>query len=90
MPKFEPCPFCGSKDIGYAQGNCYWVAEDFRGNIRAVGCKKCGAIAEIFNVFALGKDEAEERAINSWNRRANNEREQDQGRELLPSSRVDD
>ena len=69
MAELKPCPFCGSEKVGSAKGNCYWVDEEYRDNIRVIGCKKCGAIAGIFNVRALGEKKAKEKAIESWNRR---------------------
>ena len=73
MSELKPCPFCGSHNVSMAKG-ASWIAKKYRGNIRAVCCADCGVFGGVFNLLALTQEEAEKRAIDSWNRRADNER----------------
>ncbi len=72
--KLKPCPFCGSNNIGTAKGYVVFLLKKYRGNVRAVGCRDCGCVAGVFNTLAISIEEAEEKAIDSWNRRADNDR----------------
>ena len=72
--KLKSCPFCGSENIGTAKGYVSFLLKKYRGNVRAIGCKDCGSVAGVFNTFAMSVEEAERLAIESWNRRADNER----------------
>lgn len=72
MAELKPCPFCGSDNIGTAKGFVNFLLKKYRGNIRAVGCRDCGCVAGVFNTLAMPIEEAEEKAIESWNRRVDN------------------
>lgn len=78
MTKIKPCPFCGSKNIGYstkkrnAIGYSYYVVSMY--------CKDCGAygptvLTEHFDHYDYDnwvdkdKDPCKEQAINCWNKR---------------------
>lgn len=70
--KLKPCPFCGSEKVGMSKGlTTSWLHYNYRGNIRAIVCGNCGCCGGIFNTKALDEDVAEEKAVESWNRRAN-------------------
>lgn len=72
MPnELKPCPFCGSDNVKMSKG-ASWMMKKYRGNIRAVGCAECGVFGGVFNLLAMTEKEAEELAIKSWNRRADN------------------
>ena len=65
----KPCPHCGKQaywDEAYEetneQGNTFWRADIFCGNLL-----ECGASV---SVLGFTKEDAEERAKNAWNRRA--------------------
>lgn len=59
-----PCPFCGSKDIGY-----HFIAR--RGCGVMVKCKECGSSSGIFWMTKENgyHDGAELKAAEAWNRR---------------------
>lgn len=71
--ELKPCPFCGSTNTGTAKGYVIFMLKKYRGNVRACGCRDCGAVAGVFNTLAMPVDEAEKKAIESWNRRADND-----------------
>ena len=73
MNELKPCPFCGSGNIAIAK-TASWIGEKYKGNIRAVGCADCGVFGGVFNTLVLTDKEAEKMAIESWNRRADNDR----------------
>lgn len=72
MPnELKPCPFCGSHNVAMSKG-AYWITEKYQGRVRVIGCRDCGVFGGVFNTLALSCGEAEERAIESWNRRVGN------------------
>ena len=68
MAELKPCPFCGSKNVDFVD-TPYWVIAKYQNKLSAVGCRDCGAFGGVFNKLALADEEAEKRAIKSWNRR---------------------
>lgn len=71
--KLKPCPFCGSDYVAMSKG-AHWVAPKYFGRIRVVGCGSCGVFGSVFNTLAMSEERAEQMAIESWNRRADNDR----------------
>lgn len=68
----KPCPFCGGKSkIKHEMSNDYWLDVPVTIIHFFVKCKKCGAISKKFKISE--KYIAAEKAIEAWNRRANND-----------------
>lgn len=68
--ELKPCPFCGSKRVGMSHGRtASWIKDRWRGKIRAITCGNCGCFGGVFDANVLDEDEAEEKAVESWNRR---------------------
>ena len=67
--ELKHCPFCGSKNVDFCD-TPYWVIAKYQDKLSVVGCRDCGAFGGVFNKLALADEEAEKRAIKSWNRRA--------------------
>ena len=83
MTELKPCPFCGSKAYfeRWSSGKNESGAATYSFYIR---CEKCGlyfpktafsVLVEITNELKVSADFSEaEKAIEAWNRRANNDR----------------
>lgn len=69
--QLKPCPFCGG-EAAMAKGNCFFVIPKYYGRLRVVGCKECGCMGGMFNTLALSEEEAEKKAIASWESRCDN------------------
>ena len=69
MEKLKPCPFCGSERVKIVTGSSM-LALKYQGMIRTVGCGECGANGGIYNTLALPVKVAEEKAVESWNKRS--------------------
>jgi len=65
-----PCPFCGSALVKLSKSVDTIFAKKYRGKLRAVCCANCGCNGGIFKTLALTEEQATEKAISSWNRRA--------------------
>lgn len=59
MAELKPCPFCG--------GEAKWY---FKKPIGLIGCGECGAIP--FTYSANHEEDVKQKAIEAWNRRADN------------------
>lgn len=67
----KPCPFCGGKGkIKREMENDYWFDVPVTIIHVFVKCKKCGAISKKFKISE--KYITAEKAIEAWNRRAEN------------------
>ena len=69
MSELKPCPFCGSDKVKVLNG-ASWMIEKYRGKVRSVTCLECGVNGGIFTMVSLTEKQAVNRAIKSWNRRA--------------------
>lgn len=61
------CPFCNSADIGINYTN-----RNFNVVFRYVVCNFCGASTRRFAIDYANPIEAEQKAVEAWNRRAKN------------------
>lgn len=80
LNELKPCPFCGSKYVKVKQCDADHVLKKYHGKYFA-GCVNCGITTPLFNwnktrsplINESNKNKAREKAINAWNRRANDE-----------------
>ena len=66
MAELKPCPFCGGKAHIYR--TCGYSPEE----IIFVGCENCEASATPKRMISFNPDDDERKAIEAWNRRADN------------------
>ena len=74
MAELKPCPFCGSTNVkvGDTKKDAVTGGIVFPQRIAFVECMECFAAAGFFKVRKVGVKGAREKAVEYWNRRADN------------------
>ena len=74
MAELKPCPFCGGKPYLETNHRAFIKAQTTK--VAYVRCRNCNARTERFALTDFGhtsfSEEANKKAIEAWNRRANN------------------
>jgi predicted nucleic-acid-binding Zn-ribbon protein len=81
--ELKPCPFCGGEaEVRFVSEKLPHVLKKYHNRYVFAGCRKCGIVTALYNAFNKTgsplKNEAntiraKQKAINDWNRRADNE-----------------
>ena len=81
--ELKPCPFCGGKaEVRFVSKELPHILKKYHNRFVFAGCRKCGIVTAIYNAFnktrsplknGANTQRAIKRAIEAWNRRADNE-----------------
>lgn len=81
MTELKPCPFCGSENVATAFAQPPYMLAKIKNKYVFAGCKDCGAATSLFfannrtrsPIFNKANEKkAFNKAIEAWNRRADN------------------
>jgi Lar family restriction alleviation protein len=68
--KLKPCPFCGGDAVLYNQSSKYTDRNSY-----LVNCSNCSCRTREFAYYEIkARRETEQKAIEAWNRRVDNDR----------------